>query len=355
MSRKSLRSLREAVASEIAEAPEPPRNPDKVQKLHAHLKYNPIPGNLFIQLIDLWLEDQMAEGKRAMVDRVGRVILPLRRLCEDKRGVTEQLLIEFLEERGGRSAVCKFDASRWLHHLLRWIVANDYAAAMPQIPKVPCPPPPMPRRPYTHAEYLALRDSMPDLSWRWLVVACYNLGLRSHTVCHLKWENVDRINRMVRVMDTKTERFGILTAVPYDADGDVERSLGEIDKEDLRDLDPPTSEIYIDFRLKRVHEMDRTAVPKYFTRYCKMRGLPTLGLHSLRRSFCTRVANYSGLNPVVAMQMTGHKEYDTYRRYVTADPEVLREGLRRANRHVCQEGTVDLLAPPPQTQVNKAG
>lgn len=189
-----------------------------------------------------------------------------------------------------------------------------------------------PIRPYTHEEYLKLLDAaMYRMEDRWLVVACYNLGVRASGAAMMRWTAVNWDERVITTVEPKMHRLGIQSVVPFEPGGDVEKCLLDLhmERNDLDDSFPGPGFICKKLAILNACNPWKT-VPMAFTRISKRAGVEQLGSHSLRRAFCTNIANYSGLNAVAAMKMTGHKSYQHYARYITVDGECQREGLTRA-------------------------
>lgn len=207
------------------------------------------------------------------------------------------------------------------------------------------------RRPFTHEEYLKLRDHSLDLYGRWVVVATYCLGLRTSGVAWLKWADVNVEERRVTTLERKTRRMGIQSVIPYVPWGDVERCINELhlERNDLDDSYPGAGFVSKVVALR--YASSRRTIGVEFWRTCKRAGVEPLGLHSLRRAFCSTIANYSGLNHVAAMKMTGHKHFETYAQYVTVDDQVLADGLVKAfakveGKRVAMKQLKDAVNPP---------
>lgn len=189
-----------------------------------------------------------------------------------------------------------------------------------------------PIRPYTHEEYLKLLDAaMYRMEDRWLVVACYNLGVRASGAAMMKWTAVNWDDRVITTVEPKMKRLGIQSVIPFEPGGDVEKCLLDLhlERNDLDDSFPGAGFICKKLAMLNCCNPWKT-VPMAFQRISERAGVERLGSHSLRRAFCTNIANYSGLNAVAAMKMTGHKSYEHYARYITVDGECLREGLTKA-------------------------
>lgn len=189
------------------------------------------------------------------------------------------------------------------------------------------------RRPYTYEEYVKLRDAaMYRLEVRWLVVACYNLGVRASGAAMMRWTAVNWDERVITTIEPKTKRLGIQSVIPFEPYGDVEKCLIDLHaiRDDRDDSFPGPGFVCKELAMWNCCNRTRSTLPRMMWHLCKRAGVEVLGTHSLRRAFCTNIANYSGLNAVAAMKMTGHTDYKSYAKYITVDGECLREGLTRA-------------------------
>lgn len=222
---------------------------------------------------------------------------------------------------------------QYIKRFFKWLLRERLIAVDP-MQFVICPKGRVnaPRRPYTHEEYLKLLDAaMYRMEDRWLVVACYNLGVRASGAAMMRWTDVNWDDRVITTVEPKVKRLGIQSVIPFEPGGDVEKCLLDLHqiRDDTDDSWPGTGFICKGLAVLNACNPLKT-VPQAFWRISVRAGVEQLGSHSLRRAFCTNIANYSGLNAVAAMKMTGHKSYQHYAKYITVDGECLREGLTRA-------------------------
>jgi integrase len=286
----------------------------------------------FNALFSEWVEAQRAMGVLEVTITSRSVTRRALSMWLDGEPITiDSLRLFFIAASKNYAAGTVQQFRKTISALFNWAVAEGAVAINP-VPLAPLPKLTwLPRRrPYTHEEYLKLRDHAVCLQDRWFIVAAYNLGLRTSGVCWLKWKDVDLDQRLVRTVEPKVRRVGIQSVVPYVPGGDVEKCLDELhlQRNDLDDSFPGAG-----FVCKRL-AMQFASTPRLpgytFWSVCQRAGVECLGPHSLRRSFISNIANHSGLNHVAAMKLTGHKSFKTYSQYVTVDDEALADGLVRA-------------------------
>lgn len=223
----------------------------------------------------------------------------------------------------------------------KWLVKEQLVPFNP-MPLVPTPGGYIstPKRPYTYEEYCTLRDGAHPFELKWTIIAQYNTGLRTSGVAMLRWKDIDQDERTITTIEPKMKRMAIKSVVPYTPYGDVEKCLWELHR--VRD-DQDDSWPGAGFACKK---MAASYIGKphtysfFFHNLCAQLGVENLGLHSMRRAFCSNIANHSGLNAITAMKLTGHTDYKTYAKYITVDSESLREGLTKAFAKVQGRGFV---------------
>jgi integrase len=149
-----------------------------------------------------------------------------------------------------------------------------------------------------------------------ILVVAYDTGMRLREVLHLRWEQLDLDEGVVRLaaQDTKTERarsvylttrvVGALRGLPRPV-----RGTGPVF------VNPGTGAPWQDIR-------------KMFGRACRAAGLSGLWFHDLRRSFITN-ARRSGIPESVVMRMSGHRTRAVFERYNVVSDDDLRDAVRR--------------------------
>lgn len=129
-------------------------------------------------------------------------------------------------------------------------------------------------------------------------------AMRAGEICRIKWCDVDRERKLVIIRDRKDPRkkAGNDEVVPL---------LGEswvvVEGQPAGD---------------RIFPIQSATLSKYFTEACRVLAIPDLHLHDLRHEGTSRMFE-SGLDiPEVAL-VTGHKKWDSLRRYTQLKPEDL--------------------------------
>lgn len=131
-------------------------------------------------------------------------------------------------------------------------------------------------------------------------------AMRAGEICRLKWADVDRERKLVLIRDRKDPRNKI-------GNDELVPLLGEawavVNEQPAGD---------------RIFPIEAPTLSKYFTEACRELAIPDLHLHDLRHEGTSRMFE-SGLDiPEVAL-VTGHKKWDSLRRYTQLKPESLHE------------------------------
>jgi integrase len=127
---------------------------------------------------------------------------------------------------------------------------------------------------------------------------------RAGEICRLRWVDVDRERKLVTIRDRKDPRnkVGNDETVPL---------LG--DAWSIVEAQPAGD---------RIFPIEPATLSKYFTEACRELAIPDLHLHDLRHEGTSRMFE-SGMDiPEVAL-VTGHKKWDSLRRYTQLKPEDL--------------------------------
>jgi integrase len=77
-----------------------------------------------------------------------------------------------------------------------------------------------------------------------------------------------------------------------------------------------------------------------FKAVCKRAGIKDLRFHDLRHTFCTRMAN-AGVNPFIIMQIVGHKDTSTAKRYTNPTDEHLLAAMGKMSHQFSQHTKLD--------------
>ena len=74
-----------------------------------------------------------------------------------------------------------------------------------------------------------------------------------------------------------------------------------------------------------------TDIKTSFTKCCRRANIENLRFHDLRHTFCTRLAN-EGVNPFIIMQIVGHKDTKTAKRYTNPTDEHLMAAMAKIGK-----------------------
>jgi integrase len=164
----------------------------------------------------------------------------------------------------------------------------------------------------------------------WPVTLSWYTGMAWVDCCHLKWNEIDFHRRIITKRRSKSST---ICQIPFLENGELHRNL--LAKQAAREpRQPMTGETCVDgdeyvcaVSARRYHGRGRDA----FTRALVAVGLNGRGIsiHSLRVSFCSRMAN-SGVSSAVAMRMTGHTNGTMFARYVRCDVGALHQALEQS-------------------------
>lgn len=129
-------------------------------------------------------------------------------------------------------------------------------------------------------------------------------AMRAGEICRLRWADVDLKRKLVTIRDRKDPRnkAGNHETVPL---------LGEAWT--IVEAQPKN---------ERIFPIEPATLSKYFTEVCRVLAIPDLHLHDLRHEGTSRMFEMGLDIPEVAL-VTGHKKWDSLRRYTQLKPEDL--------------------------------
>ncbi|MDQ3012056.1 MAG: site-specific integrase, partial [Acidobacteriota bacterium] len=78
-------------------------------------------------------------------------------------------------------------------------------------------------------------------------------------------------------------------------------------------------------------------VKRSFGTACRLAGIADLHLHDLRHTATTRLVS-AGINPALAMKITGHDQASTFQRYLNPQAEQMRDVAEKLSRHLSGQG-----------------
>jgi integrase len=161
---------------------------------------------------------------------------------------------------------------------------------------------------------------VPDTDLRDFVLWAFWTAMRKGEVARLTWEAFDRETRTLRLhaRDAKTRRGRVLT---------LEGPLWEIMERRLKAR-------RLDCAL--IFHRDGAAVREFrkaWATACKRAGLPGVLFHDLRRSGIRNMVR-AGVDPAVAMKISGHRTRATFDRYDITSEDDLRSAVKRTEEYV---------------------
>ncbi|HMV51167.1 MAG TPA: site-specific integrase, partial [Blastocatellia bacterium] len=157
------------------------------------------------------------------------------------------------------------------------------------------------------ARLLAACERPTRLHLKSIIIALVDTALRRGELRGIVWSDVDLDAGVVRVRATIAKTAKPRT-VPITAR--LRRELERLKVEAPDDLDRQVFGVFGDFK-------------RAFAMACQEAEIEGLRIHDLRHSATTRMIE-AGLPPAQVMVVTGHSEFATFRRYVSADDDAVR-------------------------------
>ena len=143
---------------------------------------------------------------------------------------------------------------------------------------------------------------------RAIIIAAADTALRKGELLALRWSDVDFVEGVINIRMTTTKTRKARTI------GITARLWTELDQ--LRQGREPEPEDYVFGGIK---ECKRS-----FAGACKDAGITGLRFHDLRHTGTTRIVS-TGLPSALAMEVTGHTQFATFKRYVNVDTDAARQ------------------------------
>jgi integrase len=180
------------------------------------------------------------------------------------------------------------------------------------------------RSPFSEDDVKSL-ISVADIEWRGMILLGYHSGIRLADAANLTWGNLDLINRVLVFQQRKTARRNKgreKDTVVY-LHSDLARYFGSlpISHDPAKPIfptlfgKPSGSHGGLSNAFARLMKVAAIQVPLGVAKKGKGRQFRTLGYHSLRHSFISRLAN-SEVPADVRKQIVGHSSDDIHTRYV---------------------------------------
>ena len=222
----------------------------------------------------------------------------------------------------------RFSAGTAQHHwtvvkgFIKWLyLTGEIDRNYCEFVKAPQGRPQKPRLPFTREALEAcLRVIKHGPHYKHILIVGWHTGLAVRDAARLRWRDIDMHNGWVRGRRIKTD---VEYRIPFDQEGELERTFQWCAEFYNAPGSPPAPDDFvcpplasmarhhsrISFNLRRI--FDRAGVPRGMT------------FHGLRARFCSDLVN-SGANPVVAVQITGHRSLGMLQRYATVSDDAVR-------------------------------
>jgi integrase len=151
-----------------------------------------------------------------------------------------------------------------------------------------------------------------------IVYLALNTGMRKGEILNLKKSDVvlGDIRGFISLRDTKN---GDNRKVP------LTNELTDFFKQVINDVS------YSEFIFSGVNGKPLTDISGSWENTCKRAGIENLRIHDLRHTYCTRMS-HEGINPFTTMQIVGHKDTKTARRYNNPTEEHVLSAMSKVTR-----------------------
>ena len=179
-----------------------------------------------------------------------------------------------------------------------------------------------PRRALTKDELKKVLDHIAGVSkeLRLVFTLAIYTGLRLSDCCTLKWQDIDLQNNLIRRLPNKTKKNGLYVTIPIHKR--VRKCLEEFERGDPEDYVSMTNAHFL--QSKHINwQVDKVMSA------CGLKSKGNYyGLHVLRHTFCTLMAN-NGVPMPVLQNMMGHSKPDMTMRYYHFDTDVAVSAIKR--------------------------
>lgn len=147
-----------------------------------------------------------------------------------------------------------------------------------------------------------------------IVIALVDTALRRGELSSLVWSDIDLETQTIRIraMIAKTAKPRTVPITKR-----LQRELERLMAQRPADPSGKVFGVFGDFK-------------KSFATACKQAGINDLRIHDLRHTATTRMVE-AGMPPAQVMVVTGHSEFSTFRRYVSADDDAVRRAAELLN------------------------
>lgn len=304
-----------------------------VRELPPSLKRIRLNKNSLTQRGNEWINDRRPTWSMRTLDIAVESITKFAAFVED-RPISAALLddyIRFLKSKYAKATV----RLRWdfVSSFLKWCYSKQYIEKRIDLDKTEkvSSKKVYKREFYTKKEYEILKVRAAGHWMYYAIVMGYNTGLRLSDVAMVKWEDVDMEKQTITVTPKKTKRNNIVVTIPFLSDGDIMTMLREMRKQSGSSpyVCPPMA--------AKVSEERGTVVLGIYSRmWFKTHGIPGKQFHTFRRTFLTNMMS-SGVESIVAMNITGITSLDILKHYVVPNDRMLLKAIVRATEYRDQE------------------
>ncbi len=321
---------------------------DRLEKVRQGLFCGPPPTKItFEDLAQDLLNDYRVNRLRTLRDALSRINLHLRPFFGNylAAAITTERVREYIALRLSENAApssCNLELA-----LLKRMFSLAYSATPPKVARIP-------RVPMLRVDnvrkgfidqpgYEALLKALPDYL-RPICMTAYLTGMRRGEILALRWENVDLLNRQVRLNPGETKN-GEGRTIP------LGNELLEALKSQLHLRNTCFPECPLVFF--RTIQTKENPAPRWlpvgdfrksWDDACEKSGLKKLIFHDLRRS---AVRNFlrAGVQESVAMKLSGHRTRSILDRYDIVSETDLKDAVRRLEKFQEPTGPVPAVVP----------
>lgn len=246
---------------------------------------------------------------------------------------------------------------------LNWLVLNGILESdthrlckKPRVAKKP------PRPRFTIDEYERMKAAAIKLngSLYWMLVTGWSIGQSFIDCSLLQHRDVDLDSMLVTVVRRKTKLSNATARIHIVAGSDFHLAVLERlkDKDPHYPNNPKTGTYYFDTKLASeaicnlAGLRSKARLDDWWGKMCAMAGVDRRKtFHNLRATMCSTLVN-NGVNPIVAIQITGHSSLHSLAGYATVDDSAIREAFvmahhKQAVKESIQTQTKLLNASPP--------
>ena len=208
-------------------------------------------------------------------------------------------------------------------------------AKVAEVPYIPIPRQDIPRKGFLeHEDYRRLRDALPDFL-KGVFVMGYFTGMRRGEIVSLQWEQVDLLDRKIRLEGAQT-KTGEARVIP------LVEELYEllVMQRKRRDAECPDCPFVFFRRSRKIGDFRKT-----WDTTCREAGVEGLLFHDLRRTGVRNLVR-AGVPERVAMAISGHKTRSVFDRYNIVSERDVVEAAAKLETYLAER---QAASPLPET------